>query len=70
MTTLLIGCKKQPIEYEYKQTIIVTKDKILDDGSDKFVWAFKGGDTRSCTYGEFKYQVGDTICWQRETGWV
>jgi hypothetical protein len=69
VAVFMVGCKEIPKEYEYKKTVLKAKDKVLDDGTDRFVLGFTNGETEYCSYGQFhQYSVGDTLCWKRENG--
>ncbi len=64
---LVFSCTQRPIEYEHKLTIIKDKTIDLKDGNTRYNVAFTDGNSESFSFGLFsKYEVGDTICWERE----
>lgn len=71
LVAVFYSCKQNPVEYEYKQTVINAKAIIKKDCDDKFIISFTNGQSEYCSFGQYnKYQIGDTLCWEREKGWM
>lgn len=71
VVVFFVGCKEKPMEYETKQTIVNAKAIVKVEGTDKFILSFSDGESEYCSFGEYnKYKIGDTLCWEREKGWL
>ena len=69
LVAVFTSCKQRPVEYEYKQQIVKAKTADLKDGNTRYNIAFTDGDSEIFSFGLYsKYEVGDTICWEREKG--
>lgn len=65
------SCKQRHVEYEYKQQIVKAKTIDLRNGNTRYNIAFTDGDSEEFSFGLYsKYEVGDTICWRREKGYL
>lgn len=71
LVAVFSSCEKRPVEYEYKHQIVKAKTIDLKDGNTRYNIAFTDGDSETFNFGLYsKYEVGDTICWKREKGWL
>lgn len=71
LAAVFSSCEQRPVEYEYKQQIVKAKTIDLIDGNTRYNIAFTDGDSESFSFGLYsKYEVGDTIYWKREKGWL
>lgn len=67
----VFSCKQREIQYEYKQQVILAKTIDLENKNTRYNVAFTDGSSESFSFGFYsKYEVGDTICWKREKGWL
>ncbi len=71
LVAVFSSCKQKLVEYEYKQQIVKAKTIDLKDGNTRYNIAFTDGDSETFSFGLYsKYEVGDTICWERESNWL
>lgn len=64
------SCKERSTEYEHKQQVVKAKTIDFKDGSTRYNIAFTDGSSDAFSFGVYSnYEVGDTICWERENGW-
>ena len=71
LVAVFSSCEQRPVEYEYKQQIVKAKTIDLKDGSTRYNIAFTDGNSEPLNFGLYsKYEVGDTICWERERNWL
>ena len=69
LVAVFSSCEQRPIEYEYKQQIVKAKTIDLMNGNTRYNIAFTDGNSEEFSFGVYsRYEVGDTVCFEREKG--
>lgn len=70
VSIIFYSCERKTLEREYRQRVVQAKTIDMWSGNTRYNIAFTDGVSEAFSFGLYsKYEVGDTVCWEREDGW-